>query len=387
MTYLDIPEDILSNKDAAWTAREIAQQPGSWLKTQKVLDDNATAIRDFLSLLLVKEDLRVILTGAGSSAFVGECLAPAMINTMGKRVEAIATTDLISGPRDFFQSDVPTLLVSFGRSGNSPESVAAVELSEQIVEECYQLVITCNEQGELYKRCQKQDNRFALLLPEETHDQSFAMTSSFSSMMYAALMMLSGHENRCDAISTAAVTVITDRNTHLKSIANKNHERVVYLGSNGFKGLAREASLKLLELTDGQIITMFDSPLGFRHGPKTIVNDNTLIIMFVSNDPYTRQYDLDLLTELRTNGVGQTLAITAQTCDKATQCDHIIIDGLSEAEDCDLLFPFIVCAQIYAFHHALKIGKSPDNPSVSGTVNRVVQGVTIHQLKMSGVSG
>lgn len=381
MTYLDIPEDILAQKNATWTAREITQQPDTWLKTQKILQDNAVSIREFLSPLIAKDNLRVILTGAGTSAFVGECLAPILLNKMGKRVEAIATTDLVSGPREFFQRHVPTLLVSFGRSGSSPESVAAVDLSNQMVEECYQLVITCNPDGELYERCKTQDNSFALLLPEETHDKSFAMTSSFSNMMYAALMMLSDRANHCEAISAAAASVINDHNAHLKTIADKNYERVIFLGSNGFKGLAREASLKLLELTDGQAITLFDSPLGFRHGPKTIVTDNTLIVLFVSNDPYTRQYDLDLLEEIRTDGeTGQVLAITARKDDTVTQGDYLTINGLSEAEDCDLLFPFIVCAQIYAFHHALKIGMTPDNPSVSGTVNRVVQGVTIHPL-------
>ena len=47
-------------------------------------------------------DLRIILTGAGSSAFIGECLAPLLLQQLGRRVEAIATTDLLSGPHAVF---------------------------------------------------------------------------------------------------------------------------------------------------------------------------------------------------------------------------------------------------------------------------------------------
>ena len=63
----------------------------------------------------------------------------------------------------------------------------------------------------------------------------------------------------------------------------------VYLGSHIFKGLAREAALKLLELTDGRRDLRYDSPLGFRHGPKIDRQRETLVVIFLSNDPYTRR--------------------------------------------------------------------------------------------------
>ena len=78
-------------------------------------------------------------------------------------------------------------------------------------------------------------------------------------------------------------------------------------------GLARESALKLLELTDGRRVAAFDTPLGFRHGPKTLVNSRTLGVVFVSNDRYTRQYDIELLAELGRDGVAaKVVAVTAQ---------------------------------------------------------------------------
>jgi tagatose-6-phosphate ketose/aldose isomerase len=120
---------------------------------------------------------------------------------------------------------------------------------------------------------------------------------------------------------------------------------------------------------------MFDSTMGFRHGPKTIVTDRTLIVVFVSNDPMTRSYDLDLMDELRRDGrAGALLAISAQ----AIEGDAIMIEDLAGASDAELVFPFVVPAQLFALHCSLALGLTPDQPNASGTVSRVVQGVRIH---------
>ncbi len=382
--YLQLDENTLNRAGALWTAREIAQQPASWRRTQDLLRQQGPLIAGFLTPLLARADLRIILTGAGSSAFIGECLAPLLLPQLNRRVEAIATTDLLSGPRQYFQQDVPTLLVSFGRSGGSPESLAVVALAEKILRECHQLVFTCNEHGALYQYFREPRNSLAILLPAETHDRGFAMTSSFTSMMLAATMAFhgGGDDTRDVAvIARAAEDLLDQHNATLRELAAKNYSRVVYLGSNGLKGLAREAALKLLELTDGKVIAAFDSPLGFRHGPKTIVTRDTLLFVFISNDPYTRRYDLDLLRELRSDAqAGQIMAVTAQVHDEATQGAYLHVRELADLADGDLYFPYIVCAQLYAFHRSLSLGNRADSPSNSGTVNRVVRGVTIHSL-------
>jgi len=381
-TYLQLDEATLTRSGAVWTAREIVQQPASWLRTQDLIREHAESIAGFLTPLLARTDLRIILTGAGSSAFIGECLAPLLLHQLGRRVEAIATTDLLSGPMQYLQRDVPTLLVSFGRSGSSPESVAVVDLAERLLGECHQLVFTCNEQGTLYRRCRERARSLAILLPPETHDQSFAMTSSFTAMMLAASLVFCGSESaHVEQLARATTDLIAEHNAAMRTLAAENYSRVVYLGSNGFKALAREAALKLLELTDGKVVAAFDSPLGFRHGPKTIVTRDTLVFVFVSNDPYTRRYDLDLVRELRSDGLaGRIIAIAAQPADVATQADSVRVAHLATAGDGELYYPYIVCGQLYAFHRALALGNTPDQPSQTGTVTRVVHGVTIHPL-------
>lgn len=381
--HLGLAESDLERLGGLWTAREIAQQPAMLRETQNLLMQRRAEIEAFLAPLIAQPNLRVILTGAGTSAFAGECLAPVLSRRLGRRVEAVATTDLVCAPHLYFEADTPTLLVSFGRSGNSPESVAAIELADRLVRSPSHLVITCNADGAL-ARYGKGPRGFTVQLPEATHDRSFAMTSSFSCMTYAALAAFSGiasMESRIDSIARAAEAVIAQYTTVMKAAAAEGYQRVVYLGSAILKGLAREAGLKLLELTNGDLVTMFDSPLGFRHGPKTIVNDRTLIVVFFSNDAYTRSYDVDLLEELRRdNDAARVIAVTAQDGVGLPEHDEVRVPGLAVAEDVDLLFAYIVAPQILAFFESLRRGLTPDNPNTSGTVNRVVQGVRIHEL-------
>ncbi|MFA9216470.1 MAG: sugar isomerase, partial [Sphingomonadaceae bacterium] len=319
----------------------------------------------------------------GTSAYIGECLVPALLR-QGLRAEAVPTTDLVSGPQRFLQAEVPTLLVSFGRSGNSPESIAAVALADQLVSDIHHLIITCNADGALYGMAKESEHALAILLPDATHDRGFAMTTSFTSMMLAAALAFGGGAQRAaqvPASSAAALAVMQTALPTLRALVEQRFSRVVYLGSNELRGLAREAALKLLELTDGQVVALFDSPLGFRHGPKTIVNRDTLVVVMLSNDAHARRYDLDLLRELRNDGrAGRVLALSGMAEPGLGQ-DCVVLDGMSDAAELSLALPYIVFCQSYALLQSLALGLRPDTPSVSGTVNRVVQGVTIYPLE------
>lgn len=384
MSKLGFSEADLEAKGGLWTAREIEQQPQMLLLTHALLADGEAQLRAFIDPLLAHGNLRIILTGAGTSAFIGECLAPTLANRLQRRTEAIPTTDLSAAPRCYLEEHAPTLLVSFARSGDSPESVAAFELAERLVRRCWHLVITCNENGELCRRARGAANAHIVLLPEQTHDKAFAMTSSFSCMLYAGLGAIAGIaslNDRIERIVAAVDGVLREYTLMMRTLASEQFERIVYLGSPAFKGLAREAALKLLELTDGATISVFDSPLGFRHGPKAIVNGNTLIIVFVSNDSHTRRYDIDLIEELRAEGnAGRVLPIVAKPCAAFQQEQHVRIAGLEDAADVELLFPYIVAPQVLALQRSLALGKTPDRPNASGAVNRVVRGVRIHAL-------
>jgi tagatose-6-phosphate ketose/aldose isomerase len=365
------------------TAREIAQQPAVWREVENIVSSRRGEVDAFLRPLLERPGLRVVLTGAGTSAFAGEILAPALSRRMGRRVDAVATTDIVSNPEEYFADDRPTLLVSFARSGNSPESVAATELADRLLSECHHLVLTCDRSGRLYDQHAQADGSFVLLMPEATNDQGFAMTSSFTSMVLAAWLVLGSaadSEELVARLAAAAEGILDTRQEAIRSLVSSGYKRIVYLGSGPLKGLAHESSLKLLELTAGEIVTYFESPLGFRHGPKSILDDGTLAVCYISGDPYTRKYDLDLLAELRRSMRPESIIAVAATDAGVDDPGFWLVDGLRGLDDAALALPFVLVAQLLGLCFSLELGYTPDNPFPDQEVNRVVQGVSIHPL-------
>jgi tagatose-6-phosphate ketose/aldose isomerase len=380
---LELIADQSARQGGEATVREIAQQPAVWREVNNLLASRGDDIDAFLRPLLVDPDLQVVLTGAGTSAFAGEILAPALSRRTGRRVDAVATTDIVSNPEESFSEDRPTLLVSFARSGNSPESVAATELADRLLSECHHLVLTCDRSGRLYEKHAGSTHSFVLLMPEATNDQGFAMTSSFTSMTLAAWLVLGtvvDPDELVGRLATAAERLLAARQEDIRRLAYSDYERIVFLGSGPLKGLAHESSLKLLELTAGAIVTYFETPLGFRHGPKSILDDRTLVVSYISGDPYTRKYDLDLLAELkRSMRPGSVIAIAAT--DTGTDDPSFwLLEGLEGVEDAALALPFVVVAQVLGLCFSLALGYKPDNPFPNQEVNRVVQGVSIHSL-------
>ena len=361
-----------------WTAREIAQQPAVWLEVADLVARERARLDAFIAPLLADTGIRIVLTGAGTSSYIGGCLAPGLARNLGRRVDSVATTDLVSGPHLYLQRDVPTLLVSFARSGGSPESVAAIELAERALDRVHHLVITCNAAGALAQRMAAARNACVLVLPDATNDRAFAMTSSFTSMvLVAALIFGAIPASGVAALARAGAAAVPRARLLATELAAKSFERVVYLGSNSLQALAAEAALKMLELTDGRTVAVSQSTLGFRHGPKTIVNARTLVVMFVSNDPYTRAYDRDLLDELRREArAGAIVAVGAPT--GVTQGERLELPGTDDMTDLALALVDVVFAQLLGLNQSLRFGLTPDNPNASGVVSRVVQGVTVH---------
>jgi tagatose-6-phosphate ketose/aldose isomerase len=375
MDYLGKTQAELEIAGGYWTAREITQQPAVWVDIERLMARDAGALRSYLDPLVRRADLRIVLTGAGTSAFIGECLEPVMTRK-GLRVSAVATTDLVGSPESWLGAGAPILLVSFARSGNSPESVAALDMAEK-ASECHHLIITCNRDGALYRRGQSSKNSHVVLLPAESNDRGFAMTSSFSGMLLAAAVGFGLlPEVKSAALAEWGRGMLNGGLSMAATLARAGFERVVYLGSNECKGLAREAALKMLELSDGRVVVLSETPLGFRHGPKTIVNGKTLVVMFLSNDPYTRRYEIDVLNELRSDGVAAR--VVALTAEPELHADTLGIPGAMSSPDLALCFPYAVFAQTLAFLQSLALGVRPDVPNAQGVVNRVVQQFTIH---------
>lgn len=385
---LDYTKEDLIELGAEITTREIYQQPQVWQTAFENYKAQADEIVAFLNGIGEKHDyIKVILTGAGTSAYVGDTLLPYFRKIYDERkwnFNAIATTDIVANPLAYLHKEVTTILVSFARSGNSPESVAVVDLAKDIVEELYQITITCAEEGKLAQQAHGDERNLLLLQPAPSNDAGFAMTSSFTSMMLTALLVfdkadLAAKAEKVSALMTLSQEVL-DSAEAIQKMVSLDYNRVIYLGAGHFFGLAHEAQLKILELTAGQVATMYESPVGFRHGPKSLVNEKTVVVVFGSTDSYTKLYDLDLVREVTGDEIARKVILLTDQKEDLENVEQVIFSSQQLADDVYRVFPYIVYGQLFALLTALKVNNRPDTPSPTGTVNRVVQGVIIHSF-------
>ena len=386
-TVFGITDDEMKETSSTFTLTEIYQQPATWEKTCRQIEEHKEEIQKFIDQVIKCEDYDVILTGAGTSEFVGNALFPHLAGLLNHKAKSYGTTDIVATPEAYLSRTKPTLLISFGRSGNSPESVGAIDAAEAVCDNVYHLFVTCNKNGALSKRADTTDNCYAINLTDETHDQSFAMTSSFSNMYLATYLCF--HLNELDEvldkvrkIAAAGQNFLDNKYSIAKNIVDEyNFGRIVYLGSNTLKGTSQESALKMLELTAGRVVTMYDTPMGFRHGPKSIVDDTTLTVVYLSDDPYTRQYELDLVKEMSGQRKGNKIVAVMNRMDEeaAALVDYAVSFDLDGAYENVLLgLDYILFAQTLAVLKSLSLSITPDNPCPTGEVNRVVQGVTLY---------
>lgn len=374
--FLSLPINELKQLDAYWTAREITQQPDVWRKVQEDIENRRAEISNWLNPILSIPSLRIVLTGAGTSAYIGESIAPFLTLQSGRVFETISTTDLVASPKEYLITSIPTLLISYGRSGDSPESVAAINVANEILDNCFHLTITCNDNGSLAAITARSENGFNVLMPAETLDNSFAMTSSFTSMIVATLTVFAPNLQQLLISSKISTKIIQTQVNRIAELAESNGAKTVFLGSGSLSGTAKEAALKLLELTAGKLDCYSESSLGFRHGPKSLVNHETEVFILDSNDSHTSKYDLDLFNELKDDNIAKKVVCLSSEIELAEL----------ELQGPWLGLAYIVYCQIYAFYKSIHLGITPDNPCPTGEVNRVVQGVNIYSISSNKVA-
>lgn len=369
-----------------YTISEIEGQPDLWIKTIEQLKDNKS-IRSFLLPLLEKSHLNIILTGAGSSSFIGESVQHLFHMKSGINVNAISTTTLVTHFKDLVDHEVPLLLISFARSGNSPESNAVVDIAENICKEVHHIAVTCNENGHLAQRINELKNGLTISLPPESEDMGLAMTGSFTSMILTASYLTESYKKNgqpalIKSIAESAKSVTRGCSAKLKELSFTHFERIVFLGSGPLEGIAKESHLKVQELTDGQVVGIFDSFLGFRHGPKAVINKSTVLVFLFSTDEDVFRYEKDLAKQIIQDGIAKYCIGIFCNSEQANCFDldqKIIFDLENQTQISSYkTILYVIPAQIIGYYKSLSLGLNPDSPSKNNAISRVVQGVTIY---------
>lgn len=342
------------------TYREILAQPAIWAAWGAELP-----MADVRAWFTSTQAEDVWFCGAGTSAFIGDILAAGLEGHSGPRFRSVPTTDVVARPHAYLRG-TPKLIVSFGRSGNSTESIGLLTALDALAPHWPRLNITCNATSALATDPKAK----VITLPEATHDQGFAMTSSFSTMLLTAAALFDQSlapedtPNRLKALADTLQSLLPAFTKAARTA--RRPARAVFLGSGPLAFAAREAALKVMELAAGQIPALWDSTLGFRHGPKSFTVGETDLWLFRSSDSHTRAYDEDLLAELRTQ--------FPQSEVTAPEIPQPFTDLWSAPL-------YVALAQLLAVHWSDALGLTVDDPFAGqGTLTRVVSGVRLHPV-------
>jgi tagatose-6-phosphate ketose/aldose isomerase len=364
------------------TLREILQQPATWLETGTELASMSGELLQTISGVKM-----LVLTGSGSSEYAGDCVRLPLQNKLLIPTQTIGGGMLLTHGGKAIAPVRPGLMVSLGRSGDSPESVEAISVILETEPGIRHLVVTCNAEGRLATTYRGDPRVKVVLLADRTNDRSLVMTSSFTNMVLAAafLGMLRTADRyiaMVQGLSQKAEELLGSQIDTLAGLARRDFDRVVFLASGPRLGAARESALKMVEMTAGKVLATSETYLGLRHGLMSAVHSNTLIVCCLSSHPLVRAYECDLIRELNDKQLGLAKLIFGEDIpsDLARNEDVTIdLSGLASLGDENMPVLDVILGQLLGFFRSMKEGLKPDSPSSDGVINRVVQGFKLHR--------
>ena len=357
-----------SQQRGVLTLGEIRRQPELWPTTLERVTDR--------SLHSLVSERAAVICGAGTSAYAASAVAASWTNAL-----AIPTTDLLLYSKQEIARLTPGfavkgLLVSLARSGDSPESAGVIARIQKMYPDAAHLVLTCNLNGQLTRLPRVK----SIVLDPRTNDRGLAMTSSFSNLVLAGLGIaeVGALAKHLPQIVDRVKNALPGLEIAAQRLAARKPSRVMVLTFADLEPLGREACLKILEMTAGRIMAVFETFLGLRHGPMSFLRPDSLVLCVLSSNANRRRYEEDLLRELRQKNLGHLIVVGPPTA-ASDQAHDFIPAAASDIPDF-LRTPFeIVFPQLLAYYLSLASGLDPDNPSPDGVITRVVQRFQLHE--------
>jgi D-galactosamine 6-phosphate deaminase/isomerase len=389
---LNATEDEKEARGTRYTPHEIIQQPASWQTTFRIVEERQSDLRYFLT----KSGLDgrtsagkpiVFLVGAGTSDYVGRALQYLLRRVWGCEVWAIPSTDLLTNLESFVLPDRQYLWVSFSRSGDSSEGVAVLESAIDRCPQVRHLLVTCNAESRMAQICARAPSRaFLLALDDSVNDRGLAMTSSYSNMVVAGQCLahidsLSSYKETLALLSEVGQRFVKVVEETVPFIVQEEFSKACFVGSGVLHAVAQESALKLLEFTAGKIQTMSESTLGLRHGPMSALDRSTLFVSFLSWDTRRRNYELDLLEEIKRKQLAKLCVVVSP--DSSDRLSHLA-NNIFCLHAPDLRDEYrapvdVMLGQSLGLFSSLKMGLKPDCPSPNGAITRVVNHVNIYR--------
>ncbi|MDF2882346.1 MAG: phosphosugar isomerase [Clostridiaceae bacterium] len=389
MKILGIEEKQLVKLEAYNTVLEMSRQPQLWMEGLDIIRENKKKIELFIEKINAIEKIKIYLVGAGSSAKAALIVENYIRRICKKEVVAVASTSLITHPDNYILDDSPVMLISLGGSGNTTEGLEAVELFKERCRELYQILIICSPEGKIINKYGYDDKTLYIPIPDKTKGKSIAATGEFTLLIQYALMIFD--IKKYDYYVSMFNSIYEDSKCFLEediykvhALSNKKYETIVSLGSNTLNALASEMCLKISELSTGLQSTESHSILEFRHGPKLIMNSNSLVSFFFSNDNCAIKYEIDMLKECFNNKINSTIAAISMDYNKEIDehSDYYFYfnkNNFRYLDEAHTIFQYSLLLQSFAILNAINIKCELDKINSTGLVNKVAEGVIIYR--------
>jgi glucosamine--fructose-6-phosphate aminotransferase (isomerizing) len=324
-----------------YTYTEIMSQPEAWLDTLDKLDHHSHELK----VLLAKNYQQVIFTGCGSTYYLALAAAALYQKTTGIVAKGLPASEIWLYPEYSLNKQHKTLLVAISRSGTTTETLKAVEYVKQSGADV--LTLSC------YPTTLSTLGHVNVILPAG-QEQSIAQTRAFSVLYLAtvALCLITREESlkTLEPLSASCRSLLSTHASRAKKLGgNLEFDRFYFLGSGPRYGLACELSLKMKEMT-----LSHSEPfhfMEFRHGPKSMVNEKTLMIGLLSETYYTQEQAV--LNEMKNQGA-HILSLGER---RAELSFH---SGVTEDYRNVLYLPVV---QLLAFERSIAKGLNPDKPN------------------------
>ncbi len=343
----------MSEEKGHYTLEEILEQANAWRAVLAYITGKEESIRAFFRDPAVD----IIFSGCGSSYYLGIMASSIFQTITGMSARAVPSSEIFLFDKVVFAENRKYRLVSISRSGTTTEIIIARNFAKENYD-LKELVISCYPDSELAKGGDEK------LIAEKSQEKSVVMTKALTSMLLLAQLSAAivsdnkEYQKELEALPERGEEVIKNFHSLAKSLGEDGcYDKFVFLGGGPYFGAACEVMLKLKEmaLVSSQAFHMLE----FRHGPKSVIDDKTLVGAFLSDSG--KDYEVKLLEELRRLG-----ASTFVFCDKADEgikevADYLVeIDsGLSEMARVGLYLPI---AQLFAYYKAISRGINPDKP-------------------------
>ena len=341
-----------SSSPGAHSLAEILSQPQCWSANLELLRQNRTLEAVAARFANAAEWLFI---GCGSSYYVALSAAATMSRVTKLQARALPASELLLYP-NMVLGDRRWAPVLISRSGLTSEVVAAAEMLKGRGVPC--LAITCAAGQPL------QELATETILLSGADEKSTVMTRSFSTMLLtlqalsAVIARDSVFLNALSVMAKSAAPALQALPAKLREfVATHDFDDYVYLGQGPFYGLACEGALKVTEMSVSYAQSFHT--LEFRHGPKSIVGPETLLVFLLSESGM--QAECEALQEMKSLGA-TTIAVTDHADDTVRAASDLVVELQLGVPEFARLAAYLFVGQLLGLYTGLKKGLDPDSP-------------------------